>query len=338
MKASLVQIGWLLSVVPLGIWCVLTLLLSPALPEFLRLPLALTSGLVMVVSLFRWRKRSSIRVACLFIFVAVGALWASLEPSNDREWVTDVAKAPWAEVNGSRVTVHNVRNFKYRSEEDFDPVYEDRTVDLDDLSEVDIIVSYWAGKAIAHIMVSFGFNQRDFLAVSIETRKEKGEAYSAIKGFFRNYELTYVVADERDVIGVRTNHRKPAERVYVLRTRMMLANGKKLFLNYMEKINKLREQPAFYNTFTTNCTTQVLAHVRAFGAQAAYTWKILLSGYVPEYLFEGDNLMSGLSLAEIMERSLVNQRAQMAGDSPDFSVKIREGVPHPLPREATNNQ
>ena len=96
MKASLVQIGWLLSVVPLGIWCVLTLLLSPALPEFLRLPLALTSGLVMVVSLFRWRKRSSIRVACLFIFVAVGALWASLEPSNDREWVTDVAKAPWA--------------------------------------------------------------------------------------------------------------------------------------------------------------------------------------------------------------------------------------------------
>jgi hypothetical protein len=182
-------------------------------------------------------------------------------------------------------------------------------------------------------MVSFGFNQRDFLTVSIETRKEKGEAYSAIKGFFRNYELTYVVADERDVIGVRTNHRKPAERVHVLRTRMKLANGKKLFLNYMEKVNELREQPAFYNTFTTNCTTQVLSHVKAFGANAAYTWKILLSGYVPEYLFEGDNLMSGLSLPEIMERSLVNSQAQMAGDSPDFSVRIREGVPHPSPRE-----
>jgi hypothetical protein len=273
-------------------------------------------------------------LASLLIFLVTAALWASIKPSNDKDWTPEVAKAPWAEIKGDEITIHNVRAFNYRTEEDFDPIYEDRTVNLNDLTEVDIVTSYWAGKAIAHIMVSFGFKGKDFLAVSIETRKEKGESYSTVKGFFRNYELAYVVADERDLIGVRTNHRKPAEQVYVLRTRMFLGNGRKLFLNYMNKINELREQPAFYNTFTTNCTTQVLSHVKAFGAKASYTWKILFSGYVPDYLYEGENLMPGLSLDEIMSRSLVNEKAQAARYSPDFSSKIREGVPHPEPRSA----
>ncbi|MFO0003169.1 MAG: DUF4105 domain-containing protein, partial [bacterium] len=120
---------------------------------------------------------------------------------------------------------------------------------------------------------------------SIETRKEGGESYSAVNGFFRNYELTYVVADERDVIGVRVNHRVPEEQVYVLRTRMALENGRKLFLEYVNRINKLKSEPKFYNTLTTNCTTTVLQQVKALGGVAKYTWKILLSGYVPEYLY-----------------------------------------------------
>jgi hypothetical protein len=334
MKAVVSKLLWVVLVVALGGWCVLVLLFSPALPQPLRVLAAVVAGVVLLLSLFRWKQRAKLRLASLLIFVGTGALWASIEPSNERDWTQDVTKAPWAEINGDEVTIHNVRAFNYRSEEDFNPIYEDRTFNLNNLTEVDIVASYWAGKAIAHIMVSFGFNDKDFVAVSIETRKEKGEAYSAIKGFFRNYELTYVVADERDVIGVRTNHRKPAEQVYVLRTRMFLGNGRKLFLGYMNKINQLRDRPAFYNTFTTNCTTQILSHVQAFGVKAAYTWKILLSGYVPEYLFEGGSLMPGLSLEEIMSRSLVNERAQATGSSPDFSVKIREGIPHPAPRSA----
>ncbi len=334
MKAFFPKLLWLLLVIILGGWCVLVLLFSPALPEPLRVPAAVMSGIILLLSIFRWRQRAALRVAALTIFVVTGGIWASLEPRNDRDWTHESTATPWAEIEEDEVTIHNVRNFSYRSEDDFDPIYEDRTVNLNDLSEVDFVVSYWAGKAIAHIMVSFGFKGKDFLAISIETRKEKGEAYSAVKGFFRNYELTYVVADERDVIGVRTNHRNPAERVYVLRTRMFLGNGRRLFLNYMNKINELRERPAFYNTFTTNCTTQILSHVKAFGARAAYTWKILFSGYVPEYLFEGENLMPGLSLEEIMTRSLVNERAQASGSSPDFSMRIREGVPQPVPRAA----
>lgn len=332
MRNFLTQSVWFLIVFSLGLWITLTLAFSPALPSAWRTPCAVATGVILLLSLFRWKKRKLLRLLTVIIFCVGGALWSSIRPSNDRNWVPEVKNAPWAEINGDLVTVHNVRNFKYRSESDFDPVYDTRTFAVRDLTEVDMLVVYWAGKAIAHIMVSFGFNNKDFIAFSIETRKEVGEEYSAVKGFFRNYELTYVVADERDVIGVRTNYRVPEERVHVLRTRMALENGRKLFLEYVRRINKLNETPAFYNTLTTNCTTQVLNQVKALGGVAKYTWKILLSGYVPEYLYETETLMPGMSLEEIMSQSLVNERAKRFIGDPDFSVLIREGVPHPEPR------
>ncbi len=332
MKRFIAQSFWLLLVVSIGSWITLTLYLSPALPSAFRAPAAGVTAVVLILSLFRWKQRLILRVLTLCIFCAGGMLWASIRPSNDRQWVPEVKNAPWAEVNGDLVTIYNVRNFKYRTESDFDAMYDTRTFNVSELSEVDMIVTYWAGKPIAHLMVSFGFNNRDFIAFSIETRKEVGESYSAVDGFFRNYELTYVVADERDVIGVRTNHRAPEERVYVLRTRMALQNGRKLFLEYVRRINKLKEHPAFYNTLTTNCTTQVLDQVKSFGGVANYTWKILLSGYVPDYLYETETLMPGMSFDDIMNKSLVNERAKKFIDAPNFSEAIREGVPHPEPR------
>jgi hypothetical protein len=342
MKNFLAQTIWLLLVLSVGTWITLTLAFSPALPPALRTPAASITGIILLLSLIRWKKRRFLRILTLGIFCLGGVLWSTIRPSNERNWAPEVRNSPWAEVSqdgvsgdgvsGDVVTLHNVRNFKYRSETDFDSLYETRTFKVSELTEVDMLVTYWAGKAIAHVMVSFGFNNRDFIAFSIETRKEIGESYSAVNGFFRNYELTYVVADERDLIGVRTNHRVPEERVYVLRTRMALENGRKLFLKYVNRINKLHNEPAFYNTLTTNCTTQVLAQVKALGGVAKYTWKILLSGYVPEYLYETETLMPGMSLEEIMEKSLVNERAKTFRDDPNFSQLIREGVPHPEPR------
>lgn len=332
MKAAVYQVFWLLLVCSLGVWIALTLAFSPALPESWRTPAAVVTAIILLLSVVRWRKRRFVRVVTLALFCVGGMLWAGIRPSNDRMWVPEVAELPWGEVVGSSVTLHNIRNFTYRSETDFDRIYDTRTYNIEKLTEVDILVAYWAGKAIAHVMVSFGFENRDFVAFSIETRKEIGEQYSAIKGFFRNYELTYVVADERDVIGVRALHRSPEEQVHVLRTRMALQNGRKLFLEYVRRINKLREEPAFYNTLTTNCTTQVLALVQALGGVAHYTWKILLSGYVPEYLYETETLMPGIPLEEIMQRSLVNERAKQVVSDANFSVLIREGVPHPEPR------
>jgi hypothetical protein len=332
MKNVLIQTIWFVLVLSLGSWIALTLAFSPALPEPWRLPAAIVTGLILLLSIVRWRQRGLLRVLTVGIFCLGGAVWSTIQPSNDRNWAPEVKNSPWADISGDTVTIHNVRNFKYRTESDFDAQYNSRTFNVSELSEVDILVAYWAGKAIAHVMVSFGFNNRDFIAFSIETRKEVGESYSAINGFFRNYELTYVVADERDVIGVRAKHRVPEEQVYVLRTRMALENGRKLFLEYIRRINKLHSEPAFYNTLTTNCTTQVLDLVKALGGVAQYTWKILLSGYVPEYLYETETLMQGMSLEEIMRTSLVNERAKQFVDDPNFSALIREGVPHPEPR------
>ena len=138
------------------------------------------------------------------LFLAVLVWFFSLKPSNDRDWMPDVAKVAWVQVDGDRLTVHNIRNFEYRSETDFTPRWEDRTYDLSRLRSFDFMLVYWGSPSIAHAMVSFGFDDGQYLAVSIETRKEKPKSYSTVQGFFRQYELIFIFADERDVIGLRT--------------------------------------------------------------------------------------------------------------------------------------
>src|SRR5215213_7637832 len=205
-------------------------------------------GFSVIAALFvpRWR-RSGLVVFGLMFAVLLG-LWSSITPSNDREWRAEVAELPHAMIDGDRVTVHNIRNFDYRTETDFTPHYYDRTFDLSKLDSVDLVSVYWMGPAIAHLLVTFNFGD-DHLAVSIEARKERTESYSTLGGFFRQYELIYVVADERDVIRLRTNYRRdPPEDVYLMRLQAPIENARRFFLEYMNTINRVRAQPAFYNT------------------------------------------------------------------------------------------
>ena len=258
--------------------------------------------------------------------VAILAWWAAIEPRNDRDWVVEVSNSPRVEIKGDIVTLHNVRNFTYRSESEFDPRWEVRKLDLRKLDSLDLIAVYWMGDAIAHTIVSFGFAGEQ-IAISIEIRKERGEAYSTIAGFFRQYELAYVVADERDIIGLRTTYRESAEDVYLYRVEVPQANIRKLFLEYVRKINELAERPEFYNTGTTNCTTNIITHVQAFNAQFPFDWKILLSGYFPEFIYERGSLDQELSYPALRARSLVNEHARAADGDPNFSRLIREGLP-----------
>jgi hypothetical protein len=269
--------------------------------------------------------------AYLAIFAAVVMFWLQIPASNQRVWQSEVAVTPYATITGDLVTIHGVRNFNYRTETDFDPVWEDRTYDLSKLNSADLIAVYWAGRAIAHVMISFGFGGRDYVAFSIETRKERGESYSTVAGFFRQYELVYVVADERDVIGVRTTYRRPREDVYLYRLRSPLENIRRVFLDYLATINGLRERPRFYNTLTTNCTTNILVHSRVNPGSPPISWKILLSGYVPDYLYELGRLDTSRPFSELERLSLVNRPAHAAGRSPAFSRLIREGLPQPPP-------
>ncbi len=267
----------------------------------------------------------------LVVFAAVLAWWLRIPASNGRDWQPEVAVTPWATVDGDRVTIHGVRDFDYRTETDFVPRWEDRTYDLRKLDSADLIAVYWAGKPIAHIMLSFGFGGEDYLPVSMETRKERGESYSALAGFFKKYELIHVVADERDVIRVRATYRQPQEDVYLYHLRMPRENIRRVFLDYLRAMNELGEHPRFYNTLTTNCTTSALVHTRVNPGSPPMSWKVLLSGYVPDYAYELGRLDRTLPFPELERMSRINERAHAADKDPAFSKRIREGLPVPPP-------
>ena len=273
----------------------------------------------------RWRRAAAFAFAVALTLVLV--VWGNATPSNSRDWQPEVAVLPYADIDGDRVTVHSIRNFAYRTETDFTPAYYDRTFDLRRLDRVDLVAVYWMGPAIAHLFVSFGFGD-DHLAISIEARKDRTRPYATIPGFFRQYELVYVVADERDVIRVRTNYRKsPPEEVYLFRVIGPIENGRRVFLEYMRDINRLREHPRFYNTLTTNCTTMIIAHTTVNTGHIPYSWKILLSGYAPEYAYDRGRLDRSLPFEELKRRSHINAVAQAADQAPDFSRRIRAGLP-----------
>jgi len=313
-----------------GGWGVLALAYSGPHDDILRTGLAAAFAVAALAALIalgsrRWRWRAF--AAYLVLFAALLAWFFAIEPSNDRDWQTDVAVLPSATIEGDLVTVRNIRNFSYRSETDYTPAYYDKTFDLRQLEGVDLVAVYWMGPAIAHTFVSFAFAGGDHLAISIETRKQKGQSYSTLKGFFRQYELYYVVADERDVIGLRTNYRRdPPEDVYVYRQQGRLENGRRLFMEYIRQVNALGARPDFYNTLINNCTTDIWYNSLVNAEHLPFSWKILASGYVPQYLYEAGRLDNSLPFAELQRRAHVNSRAQAAGIAPDFSQRIRAGL------------
>ena len=290
---------------------------------------AFALGTLAAFLIFPNRRRTTFLFLGAFGMVVVW--WSLIPASNDRDWQPEVAHAPYATINGDLVTIHNVRNFNYRTETDFDARWETRTYDLSKLDSVDLIAVYWAGKAIAHIMISFGFEGKDYLAVSIETRKEKDESYSTLAGFFRQYELYYVAADERDVVRVRTTYRQPQEDVYIYQVNGPLGNARRMFLDYLRSMNELHERPSYYNTLTTNCTTSILMHTRMNPESPPMSWKILLSGYVPEYLYDLGRIDTTRPFAELESLSHVNARAHAADMDRAFSQRIRDGLPQPPP-------
>jgi hypothetical protein len=310
-------------------WCSLALYLGPLHAGVAAITMAIV-GTSAAASVFVPRIRRVVMSAFVLALACFALAWSTVKPSNDRDWQPDVAVLPYATFEGDLVTVHNIRDFDYRTETDFTPRYYDKTFDLRQLDSVDLITSYWMGEAIAHVMVSFGFADRDFLTVSIETRKERGESYSTLAGFFRQYELIYIVGDERDLIRLRTNYRKdPPEDVYLFRTNAPKENARRLFRDYFKTINSLRTKPQFYNTLTTNCTTNVVMHTRVNPGGGRYSWKVLLSGYAPQYAYEIRRLDQRVPFDALKRRSHVNEAARAADGAPNFSERIRADLPRP---------
>jgi uncharacterized protein DUF4105 len=303
--------------------------LAPAGPTWIRAGLALLVPLAALVALVLARRRWWVVVGIAVAFVALLMAWLAIPPSHARDWQPDVAALPYAEVRGEHLIVHNVRNVDYRTETDYTVRLEDRDLDLTKLRSLDLFLIYWGSPLIAHTILSWGFADGQYLAISIETRKEKGESYSALRGFFRQYELFYVVADERDVIRLRTNYR--GEDIYLYRMDVSPANAQRLLLSYFRAINRLRFQPEWYNALTENCTTAIHRIAGPGQHRSWWSWKLFLNGRLDELAYDNGAIDHSLPFAELKAKSYINPRAKAADADPKFSARIREGLPRMSP-------
>jgi hypothetical protein len=280
-----------------------------------------------LVFLLIFGKRRGRTVAAGAVAVVAG-WWFTLRPSDDRSWQPDVARTAWAEVSGDEVMLHNVRNCEYRTATDFTPRWETRTVRLSQITGVDLGINYWDSQAMSHPLVSFQFADAPAVCFSIETRREVGEDYSAVGGFYRQYELIYIVADERDVLRVRTNYK--GEDVHLYRLTFSPDEARGRFLEYLAALNALHEHPRWYNAATANCTTSIRSH-SARSKRLPWDWRILISGYTDEMLYENGWLQTGgRSFPDLKKRALINEAARAANRDPDFSSRIR-GHLRPFP-------
>lgn len=274
-----------------------------------------------------WRANSAgglgLAVAAMVLF---WSWWRGIAPSDTRDWADDVARHVESSVDGDIVTLRNVRNFDWRTETDYDVRWETRRYDLGLLQSVDVICSYWMGPAIAHTLVSFGFGDGQFVTFSIEIRKERGESFSAIGGFFKQFEATLIAADERDILKTRTNAR--GEDVYMYRiTNMSRDDMRALFMGYLERGRELLAAPRWYHTLTGNCTTIVYAIAHVVVKALPLDYRLLASGYLPDYLYDNHALTPGFDLETLRARGRITDRARAADEDPDFSRRIRDGIP-----------
>jgi hypothetical protein len=266
------------------------------------------------------------------VFAGLLVWWNHIPPSNNRVWADDVSRTMSGRVDGNIVTLYEVRNFEWRSNDDYTKHWETRSYDLNKLESVDLICSYWSMKAIAHILVSFGFNDGSHVAFSVEIRREKQESFSEIGGFFKEFELSVIAADERDVIRVRTNVR--GEDDYLYRIRMPVQTMRSLFLAYVEQANRLVNEPRFYNTVTVNCTTLVYHMLRHIVGHLPIDYRLLFSGYLPSYVYKVGGLDDRYTLEQLEAFGRITDRAKAADRSATFSTDIRQGIPV-LPAQGT---
>lgn len=305
--------GWLTSRILIGIWIAFAL-----------------SVLGFYLSGHIFSRRTDILIYVI-AFVAALGWYFSIEARQDRDWNPEVEKIFSYERHGDQISIHNVRNFNWHLDGTYDEHWETRQYNLNQITGVNIIASYWMGPQIAHTLVSFDFKNQRPLVFSIEIRKEKGEEFSAIGGFFRQYELSLIASDEKDIVYTRSNIRR--EQVYFFPVRMPPEERKALFLEYLKTADQLREHPKWYNTVTSNCTTLVFDMVRAIIPQKLpKDYRLLVSGYLPNYLYDLGALDPSYDLKTWYQMAHINPRTSNFTDlsdqtSTNFSTIVRQGLP-----------
>jgi Domain of unknown function (DUF4105) len=315
---------WVVCQVLLIVWGTLAIYYSNLPWAELRLALAAAFAAFAVWACWVSSRRGMFAVF-LVVFFAVVVWWISIPPSHDRPWRPEVAVMPRVTIEGDRVRITGVRNFDYRRRNDFTVRYEEREIRLSHLTGLDFFVSYWSEGLVGHTFLSFIFDDAPPLSISIETRPEVGEGFSPIASMFKQFELIYVVGDERDLVRVRTNYRK--ETVYLYRLNASADDARRLLLVYLARINELADQPEWYHLLSNSCTINIIRYANAAGRVGRFDIRHLLNGLIDSYLYHSGRIDTSLPFEELRRRSLINEAAQAAGDAPDFSERIRAALP-----------
>jgi len=307
-------------------WTTLAIYFSNLPWPALRLGLAVAFAAFAIWAIWLSRQRRMPAVAIALV-LGVVAWWLTIAPSGDRNWRPEVAVMPRAFIEGDRVRITGVRNFDYRSRNDFTVHYEEREVELSHLTGLDFFVSYWSEGPVAHTFVSFIFDNAAPLSISIETRPEIGRGFEPIASMFKQFELIYVVGEERDLVGVRAIHRR--ETVYLYHLNASLADARRLLLIYLARINELADRPEFYNLLTNSCTINIIRYANAAGRQGRFDIRHLFNGLIDSYLYYSGRVDTTLPFDELRRRSLINEDAEAAGGAPEpeFSQRTRASLP-----------
>jgi Domain of unknown function (DUF4105) len=309
-----------------GLWTTLAIYYSNLPWPELRLGLAAAFAAFAIWAFWLSRRRH-MPVAAFMVVLGVIAWWLTITPSHDRNWRPEVAVMPRAFIDGDRVHLTGVRNFDYRSRDDFTVHYEERDIELSHVIGLDFFVSYWSEGLIAHTFVSFVFDNTWPLSISIETRPEVGRGFEPIASLFKQFELIYVVGEERDLVGVRAIHRREA--VYLYRLNTAPENARRLLMIYLARINQLADRPEFYNLLTNNCTINIIRYANAAGRKGRFNIRHLFNGLIDSYLYHSGRVDTSLPFDELRRRSLINAAAQAADGAPEpeFSQRIRASLP-----------
>ena len=317
-------VAWVL-IALLTLWAAVALIVDCRVSP-LRIPLA---AIYLVASFFivvRVKSRRRKILALLICWCVVLGWWLSLKPTNQANWQENVSRTAWAEFSGNLVSIHNFRECDYRTENDYTHCWSDRTFDLSQIRGVDLFLTNWGLKYVSHPILSFDFGNNEHVAFSIEVRYKVGQSYSAFRGFFRQFELIFITADERDVIRLRTNFRK-GEEVYLYRTRAVPATARAVFLTYVRYLNTLRDHPEWYNALARNCTTTLNRQIaKEIPDRKPWNYEIILNGTLDKLLYDRDRLVTeGLSFSELKQREHINAAAQAIQDLQDYPEIVRRG-------------
>lgn len=315
---------WFLLRVGFVVWATLAIWFSDLPGAWLRIGLA--AAFLAFSAWALWTRRSAAKLAAFAaVYLVVLAAWSTIEPSHDREWRPEVAVMPRMAIDGDRVRISGVRNFDFRSRDDFEVRFEDREVSLSRMTGVDFYVSYWAEGPVGHTFLSFLFEDAPPLGVSIETRPEIGEGFDPLGSLFKQFELVYIVADEQDLVGLRASHRD--EEVFLYHTRISPEFARRLFLVYADRINHLADDAEWYDLLSNSCTVNIIRYANKAGREGRFNIRHLLNGLIDQYIYSAGVVDTSLPFDELRRRSRITAAAQAAAGAEDFSARIREGLP-----------